>query len=251
MKPNQFFPKFIQQLHFIIGISLLLFTTGCGSKSVGPEVMLFDSLPPESPRGYVDVYCTHCLTGWTVYRLEENQEVLLGECPLEKERSETIQTLTQMKRIRIAHPPGSYVFSIKIPSQERRVTGRKDEENIPKKIPITIVQDQIKPLRVDYRRKTEETFTWEVTEGAPLPKEVNADSIVIFAEALRKENWETRWFATQIIQETSKELSESLIERLDELTTREEFRRCIKSARVEECSLIRETAYQTLKQFVN
>jgi len=71
-------------LYIVIGLICVFFLNSCGSKTKERNVILFDHLSKESEKGYFDVYCTRCMTGWAIYRIENGQEMLLGQLQLGK-----------------------------------------------------------------------------------------------------------------------------------------------------------------------
>ena len=251
MKNLSLHPKSIFILFFIMGLLPCLLLTSCSSKSKGREVILFDDLSEDSKKGYIDVYCTRCMTGWAIYLLENSQERLLGQQQLGKKLSETLRAPTRIRRIRIAHVPGSHEILIKLLPQSLVDPIGDVGKHISEKVTVQVEKDKLTPLRIDFKRKTERKFTWEVNEGPVLPFKVNSDSLTILEENINDEIWEKRWFAAQLLGSYPEELPKPIITRLTDLSGGDEYRRCIKLAKVEECSLIREAAMQTLEKFLD
>ncbi|HEX9757193.1 MAG TPA: hypothetical protein VGB26_05250 [Nitrospiria bacterium] len=243
--------KLILILFMVIGLFSCLTLTACSSKSKERNVILFDHLSKESEKGFIDVYCTRCVTGWAIYRSEKGQEMLLGQRQLGKKLSETLRAPTRMRRIRIALPPGSHETTIKLLPQSLVNTIGDVGGHISEKVTVRVTKGQLTPLRIDFKRKTERQFSWEVNEGPVLPFKINSDSLKTLEENLNDQNWEKRWFAAQILGHYAGALPNPILTRLTELSGRNEYRRCIKLAKVEECSLIRESALQTLEKFLD
>lgn len=141
------------------------------------EVMIRDDLPPESPRGYIEFYCFDCSAGWGVFRLENGEEVVVGQQPLGKKIAASMQAPARMKRLRIAQEPGSHVYVIRL----MPYAFWEGDNSI--RIRVRITENELTPVRIHFDPWIA-TLEWRLLAGSSIPLAVKPESLEVLAAGL-------------------------------------------------------------------
>lgn len=201
-----------------------------------------NDLPPQNPKGYLEFYCLNCVTGWTVYRIEDGREVYVGRMVLGQKTAATIRNPLRMKRLRLAHPPGTYQFLIRLlpGSYLDSDSGR---------IVVQVQEEQLTPVRLDFVPKTYRTYAWSARVGHIIPFQADPAALEILTADLYSPDWETRWLALEVLGQLAPEVAVSTLMRLNELSTDEAYLKCLRRETLTLCALSQRQARQTLKQY--
>ncbi len=219
-------------------LALMLFLTACAAPF---EAMIQDDLPPESPRGYLEFYCIDCIAGWGVFRIENGEEVVVGQQPLGKKIASSMKSPVRMKRLRIAQEPGSHVYVIRLMPYafwegHNYITMR-----------IRITENELTPVRIHFDPWIE-TIQWRILTGASLPLSTQPESLEVLASGLNHSEWETRWYTVQLLGAFKGPLPEAILSRLDELSGDEADRQCREVETRVGCNELHKVAVQAVKK---
>jgi len=218
----------------ILGLTVFL-----GACATTPMRSVHDALPPDSPRGYIEFYCSQCITGWAVYEMKDGQETYLSQLDLGRQVADTIRSPSRAKRLRIAHSPGAFDFIIRLLPRERLAGPSLRFE-------VDILQDRVTPIRLEFQPQTEIRFDWDIVVGQALPLEAMDPMQDTLAAALDDSDWGARWYAAQSLEHPEEGLSEPALDRLAELSSAEGYDTCLNTSSVIECSLIQDQAARVL-----
>lgn len=221
---------------FFLAIALLL--TACAAPF---EAMIQDDLPPESPRGYLEFYCTECIAGWGIFRIENGKEVPVGQQPLGVRIEASIENPVRIRRLRIAQEPGVHLYSIRL------LPYAFLENDHAGSMHIRITENELTPYRIVFTRETDFTFRWKIRAGPATPLVVDSDSLQALASGLNDSAWDSRWYAVQALRRYKGDLSLSIRARLEELSSDDAYRHCRKTATTTECDELRKEAAQAVK----
>jgi hypothetical protein len=226
-------------------LAMLLALSACATKSdVAPQ----NTLPPGSPAGYIEFYCTTCIAGWAVSKAGQDGRAELGQMVLGRKMQDSMNDPSRMKLLRIAQPPGSFEFVVDLLPHAAASELVSRSAGASKRIQVTIDQDTVTPVRLDFAQETRRSFSWSIKQGRPLPMQSDPGTLDVLASALNDPDWEVRWYATRILGEINAVIPESAIARLKELADKEGYQRCLTTSSVEECSALREAAVKAIKQ---
>src|SRR3989304_4556055 len=92
MKPCNFNKPILLSIG-IFTAALSLFVTACASTY---EQKIRDDLPPGSPKGYIEFYCTRCIAGWAIFRAEQDIDIPLGQVLLGRKLKDTMNAPSRM-----------------------------------------------------------------------------------------------------------------------------------------------------------
>jgi hypothetical protein len=205
------------------------------------NIALHDALPPESPRGYLEFYCVGCIAGWGVFRIENGEERMIVQQPLGRQLAASLNATLRMKRVRIAQEPGSRQYVIRL------LPYAFLERDTSTKIDVLILENELTPIRINFKRETENTFRWSLRPGPSIPLRMTAESLQALEAGLDSPGWESRWYSVQVLGEFEGDLPAAILTRLSELAKDETYRECLKTATTTECGELREEAIKALK----
>jgi len=228
-----------------LAVSCFLFLGSCTS---APDTVILEDLVPEGPKGYIEFYCTRCIAGWAIFKIDQGENIPVGQVLLGRKLEETIDMPLRMKRLRIAHSPGSFEFVIKLLPYAVAELFVRAPDTGSKSLQLNIIQDQLIPIRLEFVNEGKRAFSWEVSQGRAIPVKAEPATYDVLVSALNDPEWEMRWYAAQIWGENANDAPQSVIVRLNELSTRESYRECLKTAGVEECSALHEVVTKALKR---
>ncbi len=223
------------QTYIIMALSILL-----GACTTAPSRIVHDALPADSPKGYIEIYCSQCIAGWAIYREKDGQETHVAQLSLGRQVADTIRSPSRVKRLRVAHRPGSFDFII-------RLLPRTTLDGSPPRFHLDIRQDSITPIRLEFLRETEERFQWDIVVGESLPMTPTNAMQTALATALEDADWGARWYAAQSLERAEEELSKPTLDRLQTLSSAETYNSCLGKATVIECFLIQDQARRVIK----
>lgn len=221
---------------FFLAVALLL--TACAAPF---EAMIQDDLPPESPRGYLEFYCTECIAGWGVFRIENREEVVVGQQPLGKKIAASMQAPARMKRLRIAQRPGSHRYVIRL----MPYAFWEGDNSI--RIHIRVAENELTPVRIEFDPWIA-TIEWRILTGSAVPLSAQPEALEILASGLHHSDWETRWYSAQILGTFKEPLPEAVLVRLEELSRDDAYRQCRETATITECDELRKEAAEAIKK---
>ncbi len=241
-------PHYLYLIGRVLSLAIALSLAACASKSGTRDALIHDDLPPGTPNGLVEFYCTGCMAGWAIYRLDGRKEVHLAQLSLGRKVADSIQSPSRIKRLRIALEPGAHDLMIRLIPPSLIDTVGDVAGGTSKPLSISIVQDELTTVRIRFKKEANLRFTWQVNKGRSVPLARHAEARDFAVTALEGSDWETRWYGAEILGQLESEIPENILFRLQELSGRSEFRRCVKTATVEECRLVREQILQTIRK---
>jgi hypothetical protein len=202
-----------------------------------------DHLPEGSPKGYIEFYCSGCLSSLTILRLQDGKEVHMANLATGATVGGASHSPDRMKRVRIAQEPGEFEYVIKLlsPALTRAVQG-----SLSTTIRIHVKQDMLIPIKVTFQGQSFATFKWDLHPGDPLPLKVGPNNLNALVSALSDPDWGTRWYAIEVLGQPGAEIDNAALTRLTELAGKDAYHECTKTEGVTECSLVREQATRVL-----
>ena len=228
-----------------LAVSCFLFLDSCTS---APDTVILEDLVLEGPKGYIEFYCTRCIAGWAIFKIDQGENIPVGQVLLGRKLKDSIDMPSRMKRLRIAHSPGSFEFVIKLLPYAVAELFVRAPDTGSKSLHLDILEDLLVPVRLEFVKEAKGTFSWKVRQGHPIPVNANPTTYDILASALNDPEWGVRWYAAQIWGENADDAPPPVIARLNELSTQESYQECLKSAGVEECSALHEVVTKALKR---
>jgi hypothetical protein len=205
-------------------------------------MVAFDKLPAGAEKGYIEFYCTDCLSNFSIFRLDEGKETLITNFMIGKTVSGATQTAERLKRLRIAQPPGDQEYVAA--STSRAFDGR------PQQFTASTAKDHITPIRMEFIRHTNVSLDWKAVVGTPLPLTTASTFIDTLTSALSAPDWGTRWYAVEALMISGEQIpgDSPLAQRLTELSSEDGYKQCVAAhEHVFDCSLVREQATRGLK----
>lgn len=226
------------------GVAALAVTFGgiaaCASAParVAP-LTVHDTLPSDAPKGFIEFFCTDCLTSFSVFVVEGGKEVYVTNFVLGQSTSAAVQTTggqMRLRRLRIAQPPGDHEYRLAATS-----TGFREPSL---QIKASLAQDSLTPIRVEFIRHTSKSLEWKPIVAEPLPLAVGPSTQDALTAALSAPDWGTRWYAAEIVIMSAQPISpeSGLAQRLRELSSEDGYQQCSEHEDVFACSMVREQA---------
>jgi hypothetical protein len=224
--------------------ALAAMLSGLGACASAPParvapLTVHDTLPSDAPKGFIEFFCTDCLTSFSVFVLEGGKEVYVTNFVLGQSTSAAVQTTgaqMRLKRLRIAQPPGEHEYRLAATSPGFREPSLR--------IKASLAQDSLTPIRVEFIRHTSKSLDWKPIVAEPLPLAVGPTTQEALASALSAPDWGTRWYAAEIVIMSAQPLASEtgLAQRLRELSSEDGYNACVEHEDVFACSMVREQA---------
>ncbi|NOY84778.1 MAG: hypothetical protein GXO96_08155 [Nitrospirae bacterium] len=155
---------------------------------------------------------------------------------------DSVEMPSREKKIRIALPVGPHEITIRLLPYTRVDTVFNVKDGPAKEIQVMVDQNRLTPVRLDFMRINNRSFSWTIKQGDPIPLSENANTIETYTVFLNSSNWDTRWYATQFFGEMQGEVPELALARLEKLSGWDTLQKCLKKTTVVECESLREEA---------
>lgn len=221
------------------------FLLACASP---PNPDIESRLSSDNREGYVEFYCMRCMTGWSVFKMEGEKQVNLTQQIIGRKLADSVEMPSREKRVRIPLSVGIHELTIHLLPYTLvgSVFDVKNGASI--KISLLVKEDHLTPVRLNFTRISNHSFSWAIKQGEPIPLSENADTVETLLILLKSSDWDTRWYATQFLGNLRVSMPKLAIVRLEELSGQDALQDCFKKATVVECERLRETAEKTLKK---
>lgn len=222
-----------------------LFFAACASPP-NPDIEL--ELSSGNQKGYVEFYCMRCMTGWSVFKMEGEKQVNLTQQIMGRKLADSVEMPSREKRVRIPLSAGVHELTIHLLPYTLvdSVFDVKNGTSI--KISLILKEDHLTPVRLNFTRISNHSFSWAIKQGEPIPLSENADTVETLLILLKSSDWDTRWYATQFLGNLRFRIPKLAMVRLEELSGQDALQDCLKKATVVECERLREAAEKTLKK---
>lgn len=198
--------------------------------------------------GYVEFYCMRCMTGWAVFRKAGDKQISLAQKILGRRVEDSVEMPSREKKVRIALPVGPHEVIINLLPYSLADTGFNVKDGSTKEIRILVDKNRLTPVRLDFFRTSNRSFSWSIKQGDPIPLSENADAIETHTVFLNSSDWDNRWYATQFFREIEGEVPKLALARLGKLSGWDALQKCLKKSTVVECESLREEATMIIKK---
>jgi len=229
----------LSSLSFIFLLLLSFITSAC---TAGTQNSLKEAFRSDAEKGYVEFYCMRCMTGWAVFKKVGEDQINLAQKVLGRRVKDSVEMPSREKKIRIALPVGPHEITIRLLPYTRVDTVFNVKDGPAKEIQVMVDQNRLTPVRLDFMRINNRSFSWTIKQGDPIPLSENANTIETYTVFLNSSNWDTRWYATQFFGEMQGEVPELALARLEKLSGWDTLQKCLKKTTVVECESLREEA---------
>jgi len=226
----------------LLGLVVLLLVGACAATPPPTSpLVLFDKLPAGADKGYLEIYCTDCLSNFSIFQLDNGKETLITTFMIGKTVAGATQSTERLKRLRIAQPPGGaeYVAAATSPAFK----------GLPQRFTASTAKDHITPIRMEFIRHTNVSLDWKAVVGPPLPLTTASTFIESLTSALSAPDWGTRWYAVEALIMSGEQIpgDSPLAQRLTELSSEDGYKACVEHEDVFDCALVRDEATRGLK----
>ncbi len=229
-------------------IFLILFSAIGGACTAGTQNGTGETFRSGAEKGYIEFYCMRCMTGWAVFKKVGGDQINLAQKILGRRVKDSVEMPSREKKIRIALPVGPHEIIIRLLPYTRVDTVFNVKDGSAKEIKVMVDQNRLTPLRIDFTRINNRSFSWSVKQGDPIPLSENTNTIETHTVFLNSSDWDTRWYATQFFGKMEGEVPELARARLEKLSGWDTLQKCLKKATVVECESLREEARIILKK---
>lgn len=221
-----------------LGLALLFLGACAATPPVGP-LTVHDTLPAGSAKGYIEVFCTDCLTTFSVLQVQDGKEVFVANFVTGQSTSAAVQTTgsqMRLKRLRIAQPPGDHQYVLNAISPGFREPSLR--------FTASVAENSLTPIRVEFIRHTSKSLDWKSIAAAPLPLMIGPETLDSLTAALSAPDWGTRWYAAEVLIMSKQQIEPdtAFAQRLRELSGEDGYTQCLEHEDVFACSLVREQA---------
>lgn len=241
-------PTLKRRLFSLSFIFLLLFSFITSACTAGTQNSLGEAFRSDTEKGYVEFYCMRCMTGWAVFKKRGEDQINVAQKVLGRRVKDSVEMPSREKKIRIALPVGPHEITIRLLPYTRVDTVFNVKDGSAKEIQVMVDQNRLTPVRLDFMRINNRSFSWTIKQGDPIPLSENANTIETYTVFLNSSNWDTRWYATQFFGEMQGEVPELALARLEKLSGWDTLQKCLKKATVVECESLREEAGTILRK---
>lgn len=228
----------------VMGLGVLCITAACATARPPAAVTVYDKLPADAAKGFLEFYCTDCLTSFSILEVTDGRETLITQFVTGKTVGAAVHSTDQgvrIKRLRIAQPPGDRVYVVAAASPAFK--------GFPQRFTASTAQDHLTPIRMDFIRHTSVSQDWKAVVGTPLPFGAGSSAIEALTTAVSSPDWGTRWYAAEALIMSGQQIPDdsALARRLRELSGEDGYKECLGNDDVFACSLVREQATRALK----
>ena len=228
-------------------LGLVLLLGACASGPPFSPLVVYDKLPAGADKGYLELYCTDCLSSYSVSLVEGDKENTITSFALGKSVAAAAKQTgrdRRLKRLRIAQPPGTEAYKV--------ASASPAFDGLPQRFTAVTAKDHLTPIRVEFIRYTDVSLDWKVVVGPPIPLSADPSSTESLMSALSAPDWGTRWYAVEALIMRGEKLPGDgvLAQRVQELSTQDAYNECLAHENVFECALVREQAAQAVKAIV-
>jgi len=231
--------KRLSSFFFIFLLLLSFISSAC---TTGTQNDAGEAFRSGTEKGYVEFYCMRCMTGWAVFKKVGEDQINLAQKILGRRVKDSVEMPSREKKIRIALPVGLHEITIRLLPYTLVDTVFNVKDGSAKEIQVMVDQNRLTPLRIDFMRINNRSFSWSIKQGDPIPLNENPNTIETHTVFLNSSNWDTRWYATQFFGEMEGEVPELALARLEKLSGRDTLQKCLKKATIVECESLREEA---------
>ncbi|MFZ5876389.1 MAG: hypothetical protein ACOYXU_08275 [Nitrospirota bacterium] len=227
----------------LVGLVAVVFVGACTSARQAASVVVHDQLPAGAAKGYIEFYCSDCLSNFSISQVENDKETLITKFMIGKTVGAAAQSTDRglrMKRVRIAQPPGDREYMVTSASPVFK--------GFPQRFSVSTVQGHLTPIRIDFIRHTSVSLDWKAVVGSPLPLTADPEGIAVLSAALSTADWGMRWYAAEVLLMSGQQITgdSALGQRLRDLSGEDAYKQCLSQADVSACSLVRDQATRTL-----
>jgi uncharacterized lipoprotein YbaY len=227
----------------LIGLVVAVLVGACASARPAAPVVVHDQLPADAAKGYLEFYCTDCLSNFSIFHVENEKETLITKFSIGKSVGAATQSTDRgmrMKRVRIAQPPGARMYVVASASPVFK--------GFPQRFTASTAQDHLTPIRMDFIRHTSVSLDWKAVVGSPLPLTAGPEGIEVLTTALAAADWGTRWYAAEALLMSGQQIpgDSALAQRLRELSGEDGYQQCLANEDVFACSLVRDQVTRAL-----
>jgi hypothetical protein len=227
----------------LLGLALLFLGACASAPPLGP-LTVHDTLPAGAAKGYIEVFCTDCLTTFSVFQVQDGKEVFVANFVTGQSTSAAVQTTgsqTRLKRLRIAQPPGDHEYVLNAISPGFREPSLR--------FAASTAENSLTPIRVEFIRHTSKSLGWKPIVAAPLSLTV-PEALDSLTAALSAPDWGTRWYAAEVLIMSGQQIESdtAFAQRLHELSGEDGYKQCLEHEDVFACSLVREQATRAIKE---
>jgi hypothetical protein len=98
--------KTLHRLGGLLGgtVAALLIGACASAPPASAPLVVHDQLPAGSDKGYLEIYCTDCLSNFSIFRLDNGKETLITNFMIGKTVAAATQSTERLTRLRIARP---------------------------------------------------------------------------------------------------------------------------------------------------
>jgi hypothetical protein len=226
-----------------MGLVVAVVVGACASARPASQVVVHDQLPTGAAKGYIEFYCTDCLSNFSIFRVENETETLIARFSIGKSVGAATQSTDRgmrMKRVRIAQPPGDGDYVV--------VSASPAFKGFPQRFTASTAQDHLTPIRMDFIRHTSVSLDWKAVVGSPLPLTAGPEGLEVLTVALSAVDWGMRWYAAEALFMSGQQIAgdSGLAQRLRELSAEDGYQQCLANEDVFACSLVRDQATRGL-----
>ncbi len=216
----------------------------CALTPPAAPVTVYDQLPADSDKGYIEFYCTDCLSNFSIFHLDNDAETLITNFLIGKTVAAAAQSTDRnlrLRRLRIAQPPGEHAYMLAATSPSFK--------GPPLRFTASVARDSLTPMRVDFIRRTGKSLDWRPVVAGPLPLSVGPSTLQSLTAALSAPGWGTRWYAAEALITAGHpiDVHTALAQRLGELSGEDGYTQCLAHEDAFVCSLVRDQATRALK----
>ncbi len=227
----------------LLGLTILFLGACASAPPLGP-LTVHDTLPGDAAKGYIEIFCTDCLTTFSVFQVQNGKEVFVTNFVTGQSTSAAVQTTgsqMRLKRLRIAQPPGDHQYVLNAISPGFREPSLR--------FTASIAQDSLTPIRVEFIRHTSKDLNWKPVVAAPLPLTIGPATMDSLTAALSAPDWGTRWYAAEVLIMSGQQIESdtAFAQRLRELSGEDGYKQCLEYEDVFACSMVREQATRAIK----
>ena len=231
----------------LTALGFVLLVGSCASGPPASPLVVYDKMPATAEKGYLEFYCTDCLSSFSVYLVEGDKESAITTFALGKSVAAAAKQTDRdrrLKRLRVAQPPGNGTYKV--------VSASPAFKGLPKRFEAVTAKDHLTPVRVQFIRYTDVSLDWKVEVGPPIPLSIDPSFTDSVPSALSAPDWGTRWYAVEVLIMSGQQLPADgvLARRVQELSTQDAYNACLAHEDVFECQLVREQATRAVKAIV-
>jgi len=230
---------------FFPSILVIFFISACTS---GSKHRLEPAPQSNNEKGYVEFYCMRCMTGWAIFKIEGGKQTNLAQQILGRRVQDSVEMPSREKKVRIALPVGPHDIAIRLLPYTLVDTVFDVKKGSAIEIRIIVDQNRLTPVRLDFSRINNNSFSWTVKQSDPLPLRENSNTVETHTIFLNSADWDKRWYATQFFGKMEGQVPELAIARLEELSGWDALQKCLKKSGVVECESLREEAGQVFRK---